>query len=207
VLDASEGAIVIDKEAKVLPNAVLMNNVYVGKNATIKIGAKIYSNVSAGKLAKLGGEVEDSIFESFSNKQHEGFIGHSYISSWCNLGADTNSSDLKNNYGSVRIKLHGQEFDTKMQFLGLFMGEHSKSGINTMFNTGTVVGVSSNVFGAGFPPKYIDSFEWGGAGGFQVYQLDKAMEVVKTVMKRRGIDMTEEYQNVFKEVYKQQFSL
>lgn len=207
VLDASEGAIVIDKEAKVLPNAVLMNNVYVGKNATIKIGAKIYSNVSAGKLAKLGGEVEDSIFESFSNKQHEGFIGHSYISSWCNLGADTNSSDLKNNYGSVRIKLHGQEFDTKMQFLGLFMGEHSKSGINTMFNTGTVVGVSSNVFGAGFPPKYIDSFEWGGAGGFQVYQLDKAMEVAKTVMKRRGIDMTEEYQHVFKEVYKQQFSL
>ncbi len=207
VLDASQGAIVVDKGAKVLPNAVLMDNVYVGEKSTVKIGAKIYSNVSIGKQSKVGGEVEDSIFEAFSNKQHDGFIGHSYISNWCNLGADTNNSDLKNNYGSVRIKLHGQEFDTKMQFLGLFMGEHSKSGINTMFNTGTIVGVSSNIFGAGFPPKYIDSFEWGGAAGFQVYHLDKALEVARTVMKRRGIDMNSHYEKAFKEVYKLQFSL
>ncbi len=207
ILDASDGAIVVDEHARILPNAVLMDNVYIGKQATVKIGAKIYNNVSIGRQSKVGGEVEDSIFEAFSNKQHDGFIGHSYISSWCNLGADTNNSDLKNNYGSVRLKLNGQEFDTKMQFLGLFMGEHSKSGINTMFNTGSIVGVSSNIFGAGFPPKYIDSFEWGGAAGFKVYHLDKALEVARTVMKRRGIDMSHEYEAVFKEVYRQQFSL
>lgn len=201
VLDADEGYIYISRNAKVLPNAVLMNNVFVGEGATIKIGAKIYSNVYIGKQSKVGGEVEDCIIEPFANKQHEGFLGHSYISSWCNLGADTNNSDLKNNYSTVRMNVGGKEIDTKMQFLGLIMGEHSKSGINTMFNTGTVVGMSSNIFGAGFPPKTIGSFQWGGEAGFMRYELEKALETARAVMKRRNIALTPAYEALFRQAY------
>ncbi len=208
VLDADEGYIYISRNAKVLPNAVLMNNVFVGEGATVKIGAKIYSNVYIGKASKVGGEVEDSIIEPFANKQHEGFLGHSYISSWCNLGADTNNSDLKNNYSTVRMSVGGKEIDTKMQFLGLLMGEHSKSGINTMFNTGTVVGLSSNIFGAGFPPKNIGSFQWGGADtGFVRYDLEKALEVARAVMKRRNITLTTTYETAFRHAYQEEIQL
>lgn len=201
VLDADEGYIYISRNAKVLPNAVLLNNVFVGEGATVKIGAKIYSNVYIGKQSKVGGEVEDCIIEPFANKQHEGFLGHSYISSWCNLGADTNNSDLKNNYSTVRMNVGGKEIDTKMQFLGLIMGEHSKSGINTMFNTGTVVGMSSNIFGAGFPPKTIGSFQWGGEAGFMRYELEKALETARAVMKRRNIALTPAYEALFRQAY------
>ncbi|MGQ9805610.1 MAG: GlmU family protein [Chlorobiales bacterium] len=202
VLDADEGYIYISRNAKVLPNAVLMNNVFVGEAATVKIGAKIYSNVYIGKASKVGGEVEDSIIEPFANKQHEGFLGHSYISSWCNLGADTNNSDLKNNYSTVRMNVGGKEIDTKMQFLGLIMGEHSKSGINTMFNTGTVVGLSSNIFGSGFPPKTIGSFQWGGGDtNFVQYDLEKALDVARTVMKRRNVTLTPAYEALFRQAY------
>ncbi|ACF14329.1 conserved hypothetical protein [Chloroherpeton thalassium ATCC 35110] len=202
VLDAEDGYIYVSPGAKILPNAVLMENVFLGQKSTIKIGAKIYSNVFIGEQSKVGGEVEDSIIEPFANKQHEGFIGHSYISSWCNLGADTNNSDLKNNYSSVRMTLAGKSFDTKMQFLGLFMGEHSKSGINTMFNTGTVVGLSSNIFGAGFPPKYVGSFQWGGKeDGLTEYRLVKALEVARAMMKRRKIDLTPAYETAFRAAY------
>jgi UDP-N-acetylglucosamine diphosphorylase/glucosamine-1-phosphate N-acetyltransferase len=205
VLDAEEGYIYISRNAKVLPNAVLMNNVFIGEGATVKIGAKIYSNVYIGKASKVGGEVEDSIIEPFANKQHEGFLGHSYISSWCNLGADTNNSDLKNNYSTVRMSVGGKEIDTKMQFLGLLMGEHSKSGINTMFNTGTVVGMSSNIFGAGFPPKNIGSFQWGGADtGFVRYDLEKALDVARTVMKRRNITLSATYEAAFRHAYQEE---
>jgi UDP-N-acetylglucosamine diphosphorylase/glucosamine-1-phosphate N-acetyltransferase len=208
VLDADEGYIYISRNAKILPNAVLMNNVFVGESATVKIGAKIYSNVYIGKASKVGGEVEDSIIEPFANKQHEGFLGHSYISSWCNLGADTNNSDLKNNYSTVRMNVGGKEIDTKMQFLGLLMGEHSKSGINTMFNTGTVVGLSSNIFGAGFPPKNIGSFQWGGAEtGFVRYDLGKALEVARAVMKRRNITLTPTYEAVFRQAYHDELNI
>ncbi len=201
VLDADEGYIYISRNAKVLPNAVLMNNVFVGEGATVKIGAKIYSNVYIGKQSKVGGEVEDCIIEPFANKQHEGFLGHSYISSWCNLGADTNNSDLKNNYSTVRMNVGGKEIDTKMQFLGLIMGEHSKSGINTMFNTGTVVGMSSNIFGAGFPPKTIGSFQWGGEAGFMRYELEKALETARAVMKRRSLSLSPAYEALFRQAY------
>jgi UDP-N-acetylglucosamine diphosphorylase/glucosamine-1-phosphate N-acetyltransferase len=208
VLDAEEGYIYISRNAKVLPNAVLMNNVFVGESATVKIGAKIYSNVYIGKASKVGGEVEDSIIEPFANKQHEGFLGHSYISSWCNLGADTNNSDLKNNYSTVRMSVGGKEIDTKMQFLGLLMGEHSKSGINTMFNTGTVVGLSSNIFGAGFPPKNIGSFQWGGAKtGFVRYELEKALDVARAVMKRRNITLSATYEAAFRQAYQEEIQL
>jgi len=202
VLDADDGYIYVSPGAKVLPNAVLMDNVFLGEKSTVKIGAKIYSNVYIGEQSKAGGEVEDTIIEPFANKQHEGFIGHSYISSWCNLGADTNNSDLKNNYGSVRMMRDGKRFDTKMQFLGLFMGEHSKSGINSMFNTGTIVGMSSNIFGAGFPPKYVGSFQWGGKeNDFMEYKLEKALEVARAMMKRRKIELTPAYEAAFRAVY------
>lgn len=203
VLDATDGFVYVAPKAKVLPNAVLMNNVYVGEGATVKIGAKIYDNVYIGAFSKVGGEIEASILERYANKQHEGFLGHSYISSWCNLGADTNTSDLKNNYSTIRMRVNGKEIDTKMQFLGLLMGEHSKSGINTMFNTGTVVGTSSNIFGAGFPPKTIGSFQWGGAEGFVRYDLEKALEVARIVMKRRGITLSAEYEAMFRAAYQQ----
>jgi UDP-N-acetylglucosamine diphosphorylase/glucosamine-1-phosphate N-acetyltransferase len=205
VLDADGGYIFISRKATILPNAVLMNNVFIGENATVKIGAKLYGNVYIGASSKVGGEAEDSIIEPFANKQHDGFLGHSYISSWCNLGADTNNSDLKNNYGSVRMTVNGKDIDTKMQFLGLLMGEHSKSGINTMFNTGTVVGLSSNIFGGGFPPKSIGSFQWGGSEGFVRYDLDKALEVARAVMKRRNVALTPAYEALFRQAYADEF--
>ncbi|MFN3394901.1 MAG: transferase, partial [Candidatus Thermochlorobacter sp.] len=182
----------------------LMNYVMIGQGATVKISAKLYDYVYIGAFSKVGGEVESSIIERYANKQHEGFLGHSYISSWCNLGADTNTSDLKNNYSTIRMNVGGKEIDTKMQFLGLIMGEHSKCGINTMFNTGTVVGMSSNIFGAGFPPKTIGSFQWGGAEGFVRYDLDKALEVARTVMKRRNVQLTPEYETLFRAAYTQE---
>lgn len=190
VLDAGKGPIYIDKGATILPNAVLEGPAFIGSGSRIKIGAKIYENTSIGEMCKVGGEVEESIIHSYSNKQHDGFLGHSYLGMWCNLGADTNTSDLKNNYGSVRVVLNGREVDSGMQFVGLTMGDHSKSGINTMFNTGTVVGVSSNVYGAGFPPKTIPSFCWGGAEGLQQFDPDKALDVARRVMLRRSVTMT-----------------
>ncbi|PIO47801.1 MAG: transferase [[Chlorobium] sp. 445] len=205
VLDATEGYIYVAPNAKIFPNAVLMNYVMIGESATVKIGAKLYDYVYVGAFSKVGGEVEGSIIERYTNKQHEGFLGHSYISSWCNLGADTNTSDLKNNYSTIRMNVGGKEIDTKMQFLGLIMGEHSKCGINTMFNTGTVVGMSSNIFGAGFPPKTIGSFQWGGADGFVRYDLDKALEVARTVMKRRNVTLTPDYETLFRAAYTKEF--
>ncbi|MBC8045041.1 MAG: GlmU family protein [Rhizobacter sp.] len=215
VLDATDGAIAVMKGASVWPNAVLMQGVFIGEGSTVKIGAKIYEHVYLGKRCKAGGEIEASIFDDCSNKQHDGFVGHSYISSWCNLGADTNTSDLKNNYGAVRMNSGGKEIDTKMTFLGLIMGEHSKSAIGTMFNTGALVGMSSNIFGAGFPPKTIGSFQWGGAENKSVekksaenkfvrYELEKALDVAKVVMKRRGLTMSEEYESLFRTVFERE---
>jgi len=138
----------------------------------------------------VGGELEETIVHSYSNKQHDGFLGHSYLGMWVNLGADTNNSDLKNNYGNVKVYVDGEMVDSGSMFVGLTMGDHSKSGINTMFNTGTVVGVSCNVYGGGFPPKFIPSFTWGGAEGLVEYRLDKALETARAVMNRRKIDLT-----------------
>lgn len=190
VLDAENGPIVIESGVKVLANAVIEGPVYIGAGSTIKAGAKIYGNTTIGPVCKVGGEVEGSIIHSHSNKQHDGFLGHSYVGMWCNLGADTNTSDLKNNYGTVQVYNSGGMIDTGRQFVGLTMGDHSKSSINTMFNTGTVVGVSSNVFGEGFPPKHVPSFSWGGSRGLTTYSLDKAIEVARLVMGRRSVVMT-----------------
>lgn len=190
VLDAEGGPIFIGKNAKIFPNAVIEGPAYIGMNSLIKIGAKIYENTSIGEMCKVGGEVEACILHSFSNKQHDGFLGHSYLGMWCNLGADTNNSDLKNNYGRVKVYVNGSQVDSGSQFVGLTMGDHSKSGINTMFNTGTVVGVSSNVFGAGFPPKFVPSFSWGSAEKLDTYDVGKALDVARRVMARRKVEMS-----------------
>ncbi|NTV68311.1 MAG: transferase [Chlorobaculum sp.] len=199
VLDASDGFIYIGAGAVVEPVALLMQNVYIAPKATVKSGARIYSNVSVGGGSKAGGEIEDSIMEPFSNKQHDGFLGHSYISSWCNLGAGTDTSDLKNNYSQVSIETARGKMATSQQFLGLLMGEHSKCSIGTRFNTGTVVGTSSNIFGNGMPAKYVPSFSWGdGHTGNGQYQADKAVETAKRVMARRKVEMSAAYEAMFR---------
>ena len=163
VIDASNGPVYIGKDVEVNANSVIEGPVCIGDNSLVKSFAAIKENVSTGKVCKLGGEIEDSVIMPYSNKQHSGFLGHAYLGSWVNLGADTNCSDLKNNYSSIKVNLNGKHIDTGHRFLGLIMGDHSKTGINTMFNTGTITGFSCNIFGSGFPDKFIPSFTWGGA--------------------------------------------
>ena len=201
VLDAEGGPIYIGRNAKVFPNATIEGPAYVGDGSLIKIGAKIYENTSIGEMCKVGGEVEESIIHSYSNKQHDGFLGHAYLGMWVNLGADTNNSDLKNNYSTVRVILNGEEVDTGSMFVGLIMGDHSKSGINTMFNTGTVVGVGCNVFGGGYPPKYIPSFCWGGSESLTTYKVDRCIEVAKRVMARRKQTMSSVEESLFRSLF------
>lgn len=201
ILDAEDGPIFIGPGAHVMPNATIIGPTFIGAKSVIKIGAKVYENTSIGEVCKVGGEVEGSIIHSYSNKQHEGFLGHAYLAPWVNLGADTNNSDLKNNYGNVKVKINGNEVDTCSMFMGLIMGDHSKSAINTMFNTGTVVGVSCNVFGSGFPPKYIPGFSWGGAEKTETYNVEKALSVARRVMARRNISLSGEEEKVFRAVF------
>ena len=173
----------------------------MGNGSSIKIGAKIYEGTSIGEFCKVGGEVEESIIHSHSNKQHDGFLGHAYLGQWVNLGADTNNSDLKNNYGNVKVHVNGDLVDSGSMFVGLFMGDHSKAGINTMFNTGTSVGTMCNVFGSGFPPKYIPSFSWGGAEKMVEHDLSKAVETARQVMARRKKKLTAEHEKVFRYLF------
>ena len=201
VLDASEGPIYIDKNATVFPNSVIQNGVYIGESSQVKSGAVIHDNVSISRICKVGGEVEDSIFLPYTNKQHSGFIGHGYLGSWVNLGADTNCSDLKNNYGSVRVYVNGDMVDSGTQFLGVTMGDHSKTSINTMFNTGTVVGFSCNIFGAGFPSKYLPSFSWGGSTAITTYDIQRSIETARRVMLRRNQVMTEHDEKLFRKIF------
>ncbi|MGB5286926.1 MAG: GlmU family protein, partial [Ignavibacteriaceae bacterium] len=201
VLDASTGPIYIEKNVTIFPNAVIQGPFYIGESSKIKSCATIYPNVSIGKVCKVGGEVEDTIIHPFSNKQHSGFLGHSYLGSWINLGADTNNSDLQNNYGSIKVQVNGRHIDSGKQFVGLMMGDHSKTAINTMFNTGTVVGFSSNVFGAGFPPKYIPSFGWGGSDSMKEYKLVKAIETAKAVFARRDKNFEKDDEEMFETIF------
>ena len=201
ILDASEGPIFIDKKATVFPNAVVEGPVYLGEYAQIKSCSRIYENVSIGKISKVGGEVEDSIILPLTNKQHSGFIGHAYLGSWVNLGADTNCSDLKNNYGSVKVYVNGEVVNSGSQFLGLIMGDHSKTAINTMFNTGTIVGFSCNIFGAGFPDKYLPSFSWGGSDAVTTYDLERSIETAKRVMVRREKTMHDVEEKLFRKIF------
>lgn len=201
VLDAEDGPIFIGKNAVVFPNSAIEGPVFIGEGTQVKMGANIYKDTSIGEICKVGGEIEHSIIHSHSNKQHGGFLGHSYLGKWVNLGADTNNSDLKNNYGSIKVIINDEQVDSGSQFVGLTMGDHSKTAINTMFNTGTVVGVSSNIFGAGFPAKYIPSFTWGGAEALTSYDLERSLEVARRVMARRNMHMTDVDEKLFRKVF------
>lgn len=201
VLDASGGPIFIDRDATIMPGALIEGPVYVGYKSAIKMGAKIYEGTSIGQVCKVGGEVEESIFHSFSNKQHDGFVGHAYLGQWVNLGAGTSNSDLKNDYGNVKVLVDGKLMDTGSMFVGASIGDHTKTGINTILNTGTVLGVGCNIFGADFPPKYIPSFSWGGAGGLQEYRLEKCLQVARRVMGRRQLDLTAAGEQVIRHVF------
>lgn len=201
VIDAEDGPVFIDENAKIFPNAVIEGPAYVGKKTAIKIAAKIYEGTSLGPVCKVGGEVEECIIHSYSNKQHEGFLGHAYIGRWVNLGADTNNSDLKNDYGNVRVTVGDKEIDTGSQFVGCTIGDHSKTGINSMLNTGTVIGLGCNLYGAGFPPKYVPSFSWGGAEGLVEYRIDKFIQVAKRVMARRGIELDPEEEDLLRKIH------
>jgi len=201
VLDATDGPIFIDDEVTIYPNTYIVGSSYIGKKSIVKANTQIYQDTSIGPVCKVGGEIENSIIHSYSNKQHEGFLGHAYLGSWINIGASSNNSDLKNDYSKIKVILNGEEVDTGTNFMGLIMGDHSKCAINTAFNTGTVIGVSCNIYGSGFPPKYVPSFSWGGAEGLREYHLRKAIEVAKIVKSRRNISMSVNDLELFKSVF------
>ena len=184
VMNGEEGPVIIDDGARVMPNTCVFGPAYIGKGSVIKSGARIYPGTTIGEVCKIGGEVDNSIFHGYSNKQHDGFIGHSYIGSWVNLGAGTSNSDLQNNYGPVKVFLNGRKIDTGRNLVGLFMGDYSKSAINTAFNTGSVVGVSCNLFGRGLLPGFIPGFSWGVEG--KTYSFPEAVSAIRSMMARRN---------------------
>ncbi|MCX6146003.1 MAG: putative sugar nucleotidyl transferase [Candidatus Kapabacteria bacterium] len=203
VLDASEGAIIIDDKVKIMAQATIIGPCYIGKNTIIKVGAKIYEKTSIGEWCKIGGEVENSIIQAYSNKQHEGFLGHSFLSEWVNLGADTNTSDLKNTYANINLRIKDKDFETGRMFLGLFCGDHTKSAINTQFNTGTVAGICGILVVPGFLPNYIPSFSWGGKSNGPIYKVSKALEVAKIVMARRKRELNQHEEALIIKEYEQ----
>jgi len=204
-LNASTGPIYIGKDTVVMENASVRGPFAMCNNAVVKLGAKIYGATTLGPYCKVGGEISNSVLMGYSSKGHDGYLGNSVLGEWCNLGADTNNSNLKNNYAEVKLWDYetGRFAKTGLQFCGLMMGDHSKCGINTMFNTGTVIGVSVNVFGTGFPRNFVPSFSWGGASGYTEYKTNKVFEVADVVMKRRNLvfDAVEEriLEHVFEE--------
>ena len=189
-LNANNGPIYIGKDAEVMEGAMVRGPFALCENSVLKMGAKIYGATTIGPHCKVGGEVNNSVIFGYSNKAHDGFLGNSVIGEWCNLGADTNNSNLKNNYADVKLWSYEEErfVNTGLQFCGLIMGDHSKCGINAMFNTGTVIGVSSNLFGSNFPRNFVPSFSWGGNAGFSDYKMNKVKEVATKVMERRGFE-------------------
>ena len=188
IFNAENGPIYIGKNAIIQEGSLLIGPVAIGEDSMVAFGAKIRPNTTLGPVSRVGGEVGNTIFHGYSNKAHDGFLGNSYIGEWCNLGANTNNSNLKNDYKSVKVYNYdiNDFYDTQEIFCGTFMGDFCKAGISTMFNTGTVVGVSSNVYGSGFQEKYISSFSWGGKGeGYEKYRFDKAIDVINATMARR----------------------
>lgn len=202
ILNTTSGPIYIAKGAEVMEGSILRGPIAVCENGVVKMGAKIYGATTIGPYSKIGGEVNNCMIQGYSNKGHDGFLGNAVLGEWCNLGADTNNSNLKNNYQSVDLYNYSEEkyVDTELQFCGLIMGDHSKSAINTMFNTGTVVGVSANIYGADFPSKFIPSYSWGGRKPLE-YKFEKAMDTAKRVMERRNISLTEIDLAILKTVY------
>lgn len=188
IFNTESGPVYIGRDALIMEGCLIRGPFALGEGAVLKMGAKIYGPSTFGPGCKVGGEVNNSVMFANSNKSHDGYLGNSVIGEWCNLGADTNNSNLKNNYGEVSLWNYAlqRQQPTGLQFCGLIMGDHAKSGINTMFNTGTVVGVCANVFGAGFPPNFIPDFSWGAAEGFDTYRLEKALETIGRVYERRN---------------------
>jgi len=195
-MDATAGPIVLDRSVRVSPHSYLEGPLYVGPGSEIKAGARIYGETSLGAVCKVAGEIAESTFGDFTNKQHDGFIGHALIGSWVNLGAGTTCSDLKNNYGPVSVDLGRGAQRTDRRFVGLLMGDHGKTAIGTLFNTGTSVGFGSNVFAAGFPPRYLANLTWGTAGGG--HEVEKAIATARVVLGRRGCALTEADEALFR---------
>ena len=188
IINASTGPVYIGKDAEVMDGSIIRGPFALCEHATLKMGAKVYGATTVGPDCKVGGEISNVVFFANSNKGHDGFLGNAVIGEWCNLGADTNCSNLKNNYDEVKIwsEYNNKSVKTGLQFCGLLMGDHSKCGINTMFNTGTVAGVSCNIYGGGFPDKFIPSFSWGGSEGMVTYQIEKAIDTANRMMIRRN---------------------
>lgn len=202
-LNATEGPIYIGKDTEIMENCAIRGPFALCDKSTLKMGSKIYTGTTIGPNSKVGGEINNSMILGYSSKGHDGYLGNSVLGEWCNLGADTNTSNLKNNYASVKLWDYDSERfkDTGHQFCGLIMGDHSKCSITTMFNTGTVVGVSANIFGAGFPRNFIPSFSWGGSQGLITYKLNKVFEVAELVMKRRGLTLTVDDKAILENVF------
>jgi len=204
IIDATNGPVISDENVKIMANSVIIGPVYIGKNSTIKIGAKIYEGTSIGPVCKIGGEVEGTIFQAYTNKQHGGFLGHSYLGEWVNIGAGTNNSDLKNNYKNVTIYFHteGKKIDSGSQFIGTFIGDHTKTGINSTINTGSVIGVGCNLFGRELITDFIPSFSWGDASNLSEYVEDKFLETAEIVKKRRKLKLTANEKELYRNIHK-----
>ena len=203
ILNASMGPIYIAKDAEIMEGCMVRGPFAMCQHSVLKMGAKVYGASTLGPYCKVGGEVNNSVFFGYSSKAHDGFLGNSVIGEWCNLGADTNNSNLKNNYADVKLWSYAiNRFEnTGLQFCGLIMADHSKCSINTMFNTGTVIGVSANIFGSGFPRNFIPSFSWGGSAGYTTYQLQKVFEVTQKVMQRRAYDFNQTEKNILSSIF------
>ena len=202
-INTTDGPIYIGKNSKIMEGANIRGPFAICENSEVKMGAKIYGPTTIGPWCKIGGEINNTVFFAYSSKAHDGFLGNAVIGEWCNLGADTNNSNLKNNYAIVKLWNYEAErfISTGMQFCGLIMGDHSKSGINTMFNTGTVVGVSANIFGSGFPRNFIPSFSWGGHAKLSEYKLTAVFDVMEKVMQRRNVELSEIDKSIFKHIF------
>ncbi|MFA8343334.1 MAG: putative sugar nucleotidyl transferase [Rhodothermaceae bacterium] len=200
-IDAKSGPVIIGNNVTIFPHSYIQGPAFIGDNSVIKAGSKIYHNSSIGSVCKVGGEIENSIIHSYSNKQHDGFLGHSYLGSWVNLGAGTTNSDLKNNYSDIKINLNNTEIETGLQFLGLLMGDHSKTAINTTINTGSAAGFSCNLFGDVFSQKNYPSFSWGGGNLLSTYDLEKSKDVARQVMARRNKTFGRVEENIFNQVF------
>lgn len=203
ILNASNGPIYIGKDAEVMEGSVIRGGFAMGHKSVVKMGAKIYGPTTVGPYCKIGGELNNVVLFGYSSKAHDGFLGHAVLGEWCNLGADTNNSNLKNNYAPVKLWSYESERfeDTGLQFCGLMMGDHSKTAINTMINTGSVIGVSVNLYSAGFPRNFIPSFSWGGANGFMTYRTAKAFETAKVAMSRREVEFDDTEAGILEHVF------
>jgi UDP-N-acetylglucosamine diphosphorylase/glucosamine-1-phosphate N-acetyltransferase len=203
ILNATSGSIYIGKDTEIMEGSIVRGPFALCEHSALKLGAKIYGPTTIGPHSKVGGEVNNSVIFGYSNKAHDGFLGNSVIGEWCNIGADSNNSNLKNNYADVKLWHYvKQKFvNTGLTFCGLIMADHSKCGINTMFNTGTVVGVNANIFGAGFPRNFLPDYSWGGAAGFTTYKISEALAVAEKVMQRRAIALTDDDKAILTHVF------